>query len=311
MSLIRGLNDLSACRGGVAAIGNFDGVHRGHQAMIAELRRDADAAGVPAVAVTFEPPPVEVLRPAAAPPRLMTLDRKSARLHEAGADHVIALPTEERLLQLTAGQFFQDILVGQFALTGLVEGPNFRFGRDRKGDVELLRTLCERAGLGCRVIEPVDADGRIVSSSAVRQRISDGDLLGAAALLGRPHEAIGIVVRGASRGRELGFPTANLTRIETLLPPDGVYAGRVEIDGSRYAAAVHIGLNSTFGETARSFEAHLLDFSGDLYGRTPTVELIDKVRDSVRFDGADELVRQIDRDCRRVRELVATAPAGR
>lgn len=311
MALIRELDDLSGCKGGVAAIGNFDGVHRGHQAMIAELRRRAEAAGIPSVAVTFEPPPVEILRPAAAPPRLMTLERKAECLRAAGAGCVLVLPTDEQLLRLTAEAFFDEMLVGRLAVRGLVEGPNFRFGRDRRGDVRLLQTLCERAGIECTVTEPVQTGGGMVSSSLVRQSISSGDLPAATEMLGRPHEAIGIVTRGASRGRELGFPTANLADVGTLLPPDGVYAGRTEAGGRPYAAAIHIGPNSTFGETAWTFEAHLLDFSGDLYGRTLRVELVEKVRDSARFGGRDELIRQVEEDCRRVRALVATARTDR
>jgi riboflavin kinase/FMN adenylyltransferase len=303
MSLIRGWSDLDACRGGVVAIGNFDGVHRGHQAMIAELRRRADAAGTPAVAVTFEPPPVELLRPQAAPPRLMTLERKAECLRAAGADGVLAIPTDRELLALSAETFFGDILRGRLDIRGVVEGPNFRFGQGRKGDVELLRRLCEQSGLTCAVVPPVEVAGRMVSSSAVRDLILSADLPAAAELLGRPHEAIGVVARGAARGATLGFPTANVGGIATLLPPDGVYAGRTDVDGRLYAAAIHIGPNSTFGETTRTFEAHLLDFSGDLYGRTLRTELLAKVRDTVKFDGPAALVEQLRADCRRVRDL--------
>lgn len=307
MPLIFGFDDLSSCRGGVAAIGNFDGVHRGHRAMIAELRRKADEARVPAVAITFEPPPVELLRPAAAPPRLMSLERKAERLAEAGADVVLAVSTDRELLELSAEEFFERVLLGRLTLRGIVEGPNFRFGRDRRGDVELLRRLCERVGIGCSIVEPVRAGGNMVSSSTVRALISAGEVRAAAEMLGRPHEAAGTVVWGAARGRELGFPTANLGGVTTLLPPYGVYAGRTEVDGHAYAAAIHIGPNSTFGETAATFEAHLLDFSGDLYGRTLRLELIDRVRDTVRFEGVEALVRQLRADCDRARELVATA----
>jgi len=279
--------------------------------MIAELRRRADAAGVPAVAATFEPPPVEILRPSAAPPRLMTLERKADRLREACADRVFVFRTDARLLNLTAEAFFAEMLVGRLGVRGIVEGPNFRFGKDRAGDVGLLERLCAQAGIEFGVVEPVDNDGRMVSSSLIRELVSAGDLPAAAELLGRHHEAVGTVVRGAARGRELGFPTANLEGIATLLPPDGVYAGRTDLDGVFVPAAVHIGPNSTFGETSRAFEAHLLGFSGDLYGRTLRVELIERVRGSVRFDGREALVRQIEADCRRVRELVATDPPRR
>lgn len=307
MVLFRGTSDLDDCRGGIVAIGNFDGVHLGHQSMMAALRRQADAAGVPAVAMTFEPPPVELLRPHAAPPRLMRLDRKAACLEAAGADCVLALATDRPLLDLSADEFFREVLINQLAVRGLVEGQNFRFGRGREGDVSRLQSLCESSGLQLTIVEPVQIEGRTVSSSLIRQAVVAGELPEAARLLGRPHEVIGIVERGADRGAGLGFPTANLSGTSTLLPPDGVYAARTEVDGCLYVTAVHLGANSTFGEEDRKLEAHLLDFSGDLYGRRLRVELIDKVRETSRFESAAALVEQLQADCRRVRELVATA----
>lgn len=307
MPLFRGISKIADERPLVAAIGNFDGVHIGHQAMMTALRRQGDAIGARAIAMTFDPPPVELLRPDFAPPRLMRLPQKAAWLEAAGADAVVALPTDRALLELSAEEFFHDVLIGRLGVRGLVEGPNFRFGRDRRGDIPLLETLCRRAAIPLTIVAPVEVDGRMVSSSLVRQCVGEGDLPGAARLLGRPHEVLGTVVHGSDRGERLGFPTANLADITTLLPPDGVFAGRVEVDGRLFAAAIHIGSNSTFDETDRRFEAHLLDFSGDLYGRLLRVELLDRVRGSVRFETPDALIEQLRLDCDRVRTLVAAA----
>jgi len=295
--------------GGVAAIGNFDGVHRGHQSMVATLRNRADALGVPAVAVTFDPPPVEILRPDVAPPRLMTLQRRTHHLKAAGADHVVVLRTDRELLSLSAQQFFEQVLLQKLCVRGLVEGPNFRFGKGREGDVVLLRSLCERNGIPLTVIEPKNVDGQMVSSSLLRQVVGAGDLRKAMQLLGRPHEVIGIVERGAGRGSTLGFPTANLAGITTLLPPDGVYAGRTTLNAISFPVAVHVGPNRTFGESHRTFEVHVLGFEGDLYGRELCIELVERVRESNRFDSAAALMSQMEADCERIRTLVADAAA--
>lgn len=275
--------------------------------MIATLRRRADELGVPAVLITFDPPPIEVLRPDVAPPRLMTLPRKIGCLEAAGADRVVVLRTDLDLLALSAEQFFEHVLLQDLKVRGLVEGPNFRFGKGREGDVGLLRSLCERAGIPLTVIEPTEIDGQMVSSSLIRERVAAGDLRKAMHCLGRPHEVIGTVGHGAGRGATLGFPTANVTGITTLLPPDGVYAARTTLNGLSHPVAVHVGLNRTFDETNRSFEAHVLDFAGDLYGRELCVELIDRVRETSRFESPAALVAQMMADCERIRALVADA----
>jgi riboflavin kinase / FMN adenylyltransferase len=293
--------------GGVAAIGNFDGVHRGHQSMVATLRSRADELGAPAVAVTFDPPPIEILRPEVAPPRLMTLRRRMHFLKVAGADHVVVLRTDRELLSLSAEQFFDEVLLQGLKIRGLVEGPNFRFGKGREGDADLLGTLCERNEIPLSIIEPTRSDGQMVSSSLIRQFVGAGDLRTAMQLLGRPHEVTGIVERGAGRGAALGFPTANLAGISTLLPPDGVYAARTILNGLSFPVAVHIGPNRTFGESRRTFEAHILDFNGDLYGRELCIELVERVRETNRFDSAAALASQMKADCERIRTLVADA----
>jgi riboflavin kinase/FMN adenylyltransferase len=275
--------------------------------MIATLREQAERLGAPAVVVTFEPPPIELLRPDRAPPRLMLLDRKSQRLKQAGADYVLALRTDAQLLQQSAEEFFSKTLNGALDVRGLVEGPNFRFGKAREGDVQLLQTYCDRAGVPLTVIQPQEFEGCMISSSLVREFVASGELREAATLLGRPHEAIGTVGRGVGRGAKLGFPTANLVGVATLLPPDGVYAGRTRHDGQTFALAVHLGANRTFGEHERNFEAHVLDFKGDLYGNTLRVEFLEKIRESQRFESSESLVAQMTADVERIRGLVAAS----
>ena len=294
-------------RGGVVAIGNFDGVHRGHQQIFQELVRQARAAQVPAVALTFDPPPVAILAPDKAPPLLTTSDDKVRLIRACGVDAVIVYPTDRALLELGPAEFFQTIILGRLHAYGLVEGANFCFGRGRSGTVETLKELCRAADRTMTVVDYVtrsDTAGQTISSSAIRDAIRRGDLVTATAMLGRPYHLTGTVVPGASRGRTLGFPTANLDEIRTMLPPEGVYGGRCEVDGRKYAAAVNLGPNPTFGELARKVEVHLLDFTGDLYGQTLSLDWLTRVRATQKFHSVTELREQLARDIAAVRKFV-------
>ena len=292
-----------SCRGAFLAVGNFDGVHRGHARLIARLRANADALGVAAVALTFDPHPVAVLRPDKAPAPLVWTARKVALLQAAGATEVGVFRTGPWLLGLTAREFFDRIIVGRFAARGMVEGPNFAFGRDRGGDAALLADWCAESGLSLEVVEPTDFDGEMVSSSRIRRLLAEGRADVAARLLGRPYRLRGVVVHGAGRGRGLGFPTANVADIDTLVPDNGVYAALAFIDGQGppLPTATHIGPNATFGEHARNVEAHILDFDGDLYGRTLELEFLTRLRDTRKFAGLDDLLAQIKIDVERAR----------
>ncbi len=285
-------------RGAFLAVGNFDGVHRGHARLIATLRNRAEIVGAPAIALTFDPSPAAVLRPESSPKPLSWTNRKVDLLREAGADKVGVFRTGPWLLGLTAHEFFERVVIGQFAAKGMVEGPTFGFGRDRGGDAALLGEWCRAAGLEFEVVEPTERDGRIISSSRIRAALAEGRVEVAADLLGHPHRIRGEVVRGAGRGAGLGFPTANLAGIDTQVPLDGVYAGSVRIEGESLwrSAAVHIGPNATFGETKPSVEAHLIDFSGDLYGRRVEVDFTVRLRATRKFAGVDELLAQIRAD---------------
>jgi riboflavin kinase/FMN adenylyltransferase len=290
-------------RGGLVSIGNFDGVHRGHQAMIARLVALARAANRPAVAVTFDPHPLSLLRPDALPPGLTTLPDRASLLRECGVDAVVVLPTSWDLLRLSATEFFEQIVRQQLHAAGLVEGPNFCFGKDRGGNVTLLRQLCQQAGMTFDVIEPVTIDGQWVSSSVIRSLLVAGDVNDAVALLGRPYRLTGQVVTGSRRGATLGFPTANLADVPTVVPGPGVYAGRTILDNRSFAAAIHIGPNPTFGEAGGKVEVHVIDYAGDLYGQPLSVEFHRRLRDVRRFESVDELRRQLTDDIAAARTL--------
>ncbi|QDU81056.1 Riboflavin kinase [Polystyrenella longa] len=303
MALMNGFENPALYRGGYVAIGNFDGVHRGHQSMIARLAERARQANVPAIVLTFDPHPIMKLKPDLAPPRLTALQTKSDLLHHYGVDHVIAYPTDQELLNLLPEEFFEKFLLEELKVRGLVEGPNFFFGRNRSGNVETLRELCEPHQLSLDVIPAFKWKDVHVSSSAIRKLISEGDLHTAIDMLGHGYPIVGDVTSGEGRGRGLGFPTANLSGVSTLLPSDGVYAGHCTVEGTRFCAAVNIGPNPTFKTKEHKIEVHLLDFSGDLYGQSLTVELNARVRDTRTFDSVEELKQQISADLDKVRQF--------
>ncbi len=314
MKLFHGFNDASpddaaAYRGGFVTIGNFDGVHLGHQSMIALLVQRAREANVPAVVLTFEPHPINLLRPEHTPPSLSTLARKIELLCKCGVDCVIAYPTDMELLKLSPHKFFETIIRQNLSARGLVEGPNFFFGRNRAGSIDTLRDLCESTGLTLDIVPSMSIGDRMVSSSVIRSLISDGKIAEAIELLGHPYQVIGEVVSGAGRGQTIGFPTANLSGIETLLPPDGVYAAVSVVDGQQFPAAVNLGANPTFGETARKLEVHLVGFDDDLYGQTLHVDFLARLRDTSSFPNADALKQQLRLDIEEVQQVAGAQSA--
>jgi riboflavin kinase/FMN adenylyltransferase len=288
-------------QGGCVTIGNFDGVHRGHAALVKTAKQLAESVGGPAVAVTFDPPPVALLNPPAWKLPLATLDERVKRLLLAGADHVVILETDASLLALAAEAFFEDVLVRQLGVKAIVEGYNFHFGRGRGGNVSTLRTMCTAAGIAFEEVPPLLFEGEAISSSRVRTAVNAGDVKRAAELLGYPYRIWGDVVEGAKRGRTIGFPTANLANVRTLPPADGVYAVRA----NSLPAAANVGPNPTFGEDARKIEVHLLDFTGDLYGTVMQVEFVARLRETKPFANVETLKAQLRQDVAATLEVLA------
>ena len=293
----------------VVTIGNFDGVHLGHQHVVRRAREVADELGVrDVVAVTFDPHPIAVLRPEHAPPTLTTVDERLALMGEAGVDDALVIPFSRDIAAWTPTEFVERILVEALHAKAVVVGANFRFGHRAAGDVATLREAGEQHDF---VVEGVELDGgpQVWSSTYVRNCLACGDVSGAAEALGRPFVVHGVVVAGDRRGRDLGFPTANVpTRGMAAVPADGVYAGRLtrRDTGESYPAAISVGTNPTFdGERDRRVEAYVLDRDDlDLYGVDVEVAFVDRIRGMVRFDGVDGLIETMRDDVRRARELL-------
>lgn len=302
MKLIRSLDGIPAeALRGALSVGNFDGVHWGHAALLGRLRQMADRLNGPAVVATFDPHPAAILRPQSQPPRLTWIERRAELLERCGVDHVVVCQTDRAFLSLSAAEFFQQVVVDALQARGMVEGPNFFFGRGREGDVDRLKQLCAAADLQFQIAQPTEASGAMISSTLIREALIEGQIERANTLLTAPYAIRGLVTRGSARGAALGFPTANLTEIDTLIPAAGVYATRAHLDGRVLTAATHVGPNLTFGEQQEKVEVHLLDFAGDLYGMRLQVDFVRRVRDIARFDSTDALCRQMRADIRQVK----------
>lgn len=286
------------------AVGNFDGVHRGHAALAKRLTARAREAGGPAVVLTFDPHPIQLLRPESAQPPLTTMERRAELLGVFGVDVVIAYPTDAALLALSPEAFFETIVVNAIGAAAMVEGPNFFFGKDRAGDVTLLKKLCETRGMTLEVLTPHMEGEQMASSSRVRRAIEQGDLELAASLLTAPYRITGKVITGDRRGRTIGFPTANLSDIETLLPKPGVYAAQARAAGGVFPSAVNIGSRPTFGDAKISVEAHLIGFSGDLYGEQVDLDLVTRLREIQPFGTIEDLKSQLAIDVAHAKEAV-------
>ena len=305
-------NDL---RGGAVAIGNFDGVHIGHARIIDTLLAAARGVGGPALVFTFDPHPVRLLRPDEAPPPLTWIARKAELLGHLGVDALLAYPTDEALLGLSAEDFFRRIIVERIGARALVEGPNFRFGRGRAGTIDDLAQMASAAGMSLRVVEPVEVDGEIVSSSRIRRLVAAGNVDAARALRTAPDRIRGMVVHGAGRGATIGFPTANVAAVDTLVPGMGVYAGRgwlrsggVAPRGESWPAAVNIGANPTFGEQVLKIETHLVGCDRPLYGEVLELDFLARLRDTQPFASVEQLKAQLDRDVAAAVEIASRVP---
>jgi riboflavin kinase/FMN adenylyltransferase len=292
----------------VVTIGVFDGVHRGHQAIIGQAVRRSRELGVQSVVVTFDPHPMEVVRPGSHPPVLTSSRRKAELIERLGVDGLCVLPFTKEFSRLDAAEFVHDVLVEHLHATEVVVGENFRFGHKAAGDVAALAGFGKRFGFSVSGAPLVAESGTTFSSTYVRACVTAGDVGAAAEALGRDHRVEGVVVRGDQRGRKLGYPTANVElHSSAAVPADGVYAGRlIRSLGNgpvTLPAAISVGSNPTFEGRARRVEAYVLDFDGDLYGEHVGVEFVQRLREMERFDTVEELVAQMGDDVRRTREL--------
>ncbi|MGD8430206.1 MAG: bifunctional riboflavin kinase/FAD synthetase [Ectothiorhodospiraceae bacterium] len=306
MELIRGSHNLRPRHNGCAAtIGNFDGVHRGHQEVLRQLRQAADARDVPATVITFEPHPREFFAPDAAPARITGLRDKLRALAAAGVDRVLCLEFGNRLARMSAEDFASRILVERLGVRYLMVGDDFRFGRGREGDYRLLGEVARSSGFELTRMPTVALDSERVSSTRVREALSAGDLASAKRLLGRAYTVSGRVAHGDALGRELGWPTANLAFKHGRCPLGGIFVVEVRgVDGSRPGVA-SVGTRPTVGGTRQLLEVHLLDYAGDLYGRHIEVRFLEWLRGEEHFESLDELKEQIGRDVVRAREFFA------
>lgn len=297
-------------RGTTLTVGTFDGVHRGHQRVLECIARRGDEMGLSSVVVTFDPHPLEIVRKEAAPPLLTLPSEKIEVIAESGINYLAIVPFTKTLQRYDAAAFVDQILRQRFHVKHLVIGHDHGFGRGRAGDVEVLRRLGETRGFTVEVISAVDGtDGVPISSTIIRQAVAAGDLERAARLLGRPYSIAGRVQSGDRRGRLLGFPTINLgaPSPRKLLPPAGVYAIRAQTHLGHFGGMMNLGTRPTFGDEAIAIEAHLFDAEGDFYGRTVRIDVLARLRDTKKFDGAEALVAQL-RDDEREARLALTQP---
>jgi riboflavin kinase/FMN adenylyltransferase len=287
----------------VLALGNFDGLHRGHLKIIERVRRGASEHGGTAMAMTFDPHPPRVVRPEKAPPLLMTKAQRLEALHRAGISCVAVVRFTREFSQWDPETFVRTVLVDWLRISKVWVGANFLFGRGRSGNFSLLRTLGQRYGFRADKIDPVRYKDFVVSSTRIRRLVSEGRMDEAGALMGHPYYIDGVVVHGRGRGREIGVPTANLATDNELIPPHGVYATTMTVDGIVRAGLTNIGVRPTFGETGTSIETHLMGVEQDLYDKPVRLSFVQRLRDERRFPDVDALRAQIDADQRRATRL--------
>ena len=287
-------------------IGKFDGIHLGHQQLIAETIESAEEHSLVPTVITFDRHPFSLLDPAAEPAPLIGQHQKHFLLQEAGIELVLNMPFDDQLASLSAKDFISRILVDSLHAKIVVVGEGFRFGANQQGDVDLLRELGQELGFVVRVIPHFEIDGEVVSTSRIRNLLLEGKVALAAKLLGRLHSTTGLIEHGLKIGREIGFPTANMSRdAEGFLPKDAVYAGWLYADGERYMTALSVGINETFTAVPRLLEAHVIDVTGlDLYDKLITVEYVEFIRDAAKFNGVEDLVAEINRDLDKIRAIL-------
>jgi len=297
----------------VVTVGTFDGVHRGHRDVLARLHARAESLGCPSVVVTFDPHPLQVVNPQAAPPLLTTFSERLEMFAQSGVSYIAVLPFTPALAAMEAEQFVDDVLCARYGVTELLVGHDHGFGRGRMGDLAVLRALGESRGFRVTVLEPVlDDESKPISSSVIRGQLLNGDVQAAAVLLGRAYSVTGRVVGGEQRGRLLGYRTINIDppAPPKLLPPDGVYAVRVQTPGGALGGMLNLGGRPTFGDTARRLETHVFDASADWYGAMIRLDFVSRLRNTRPFADAAALVQQLARDEQDARAVLGEPPTG-
>jgi riboflavin kinase / FMN adenylyltransferase len=310
MIVVHGTSDVPAgARGGALAIGNFDGVHRGHQALLRTARGQAATLGAAAGVILFEPHPREFFQPDKPHFRLTPLKRKLELLEQFGLDVAVVLTFDAALAGLSAQEFIERIIMHALAARHVVIGYDFRFGKARRGDPEAMRRAGDALGFGVTVVPQVGEAGEVFSSNAIRAELAQGDVAGAAQMLGHWWRVSGQVIGGFKRGTGLGFPTANIALAPGTALAHGIYAARVYADGKGYPGAAYLGTRPTFDDGAPMLEVFLFGFDGDLYGQEIAVDLVDYVRADAKFASIDALKEQIAKDCAKAQAILDAAPA--
>ncbi len=307
MRIIRNLEELGRPAAPVVALGNFDGVHVGHQAILQAAITRARAINGTAFALTFDPLPAKVLAPERAPRLILTGDDKAELLRSSGIDGVIVLRFNLELSKLTPRKFAIEYIRERIGARAVVVGHNVSFGHQRAGNAATMTALGRELGFEAIVVGPVKAGEMEVSSTRVREAITAGDLALVTRMLGRRHFLSGPVIHGRERGRTIGFPTANVAPRTECIPPDGVYATRIILADGAYPSITNIGMRPTFAEPARTFEAHIFDFNRDIYGQEVKLEIIERIRPERKFASGQELAAQIAADLQRAKEILANA----
>lgn len=293
----------------VLTLGNFDGLHLGHQELIRMIIERARELGALSMVVTFRPHPLKVLAPEKCPPLISIYEEKISLFEKLGIDVLVKIPFTLEFSTMSPEDFVRDILCNTLGAREIFVGRNYRFGRGREGDIQKLRSLGEKYGFTVREIEQIAVDGEVISSTKIRTLLKQGDVEHAAKLLGRTYAITGIVVRGDGRGKGLGFPTANIAPKHTIIPPDGVYAVRLVVRERAYDGIANIGMRPTFNKKALAIEVHVFDFNEDIYGEDISLCFIRKIREEKKFKGPEALVSQIRADIEVAKEILASHPA--
>ena len=307
MEVIHGIDKIDRkLRNPVITIGNFDGVHIGHLSLFQQVKELAESMEGESIIITFYPHPIKVLSPSNGPPLITTHEQKMRLIEEAGIDVFLVIEFTREFANMSAYEFVHEIIHSKIGARAVVVGPDYRFGHKREGDIPTLTRMGKELNFEVYVVPDISINGVEVSSSTIREFVTAGEFRRARQMLGRDYQVAGQVIRGRDRGgRLLGFPTANLQLIDELTPKPGVYATEVLIEGQLYDGATNIGYSPTFKNGAFSVETHVLDFSGDIYGKIIQVRFIERLRDEKTFSGPEELSQQIKKDVDRAREILA------